>query len=170
MELILVKDVENLGFSGQVVTVAPGYARNYLLPHGLALAANPGNLQMLAKKRAEFEERAKAEKDRAISFKAQLAEVKIVLERKVGEKSKLYGAVTAQDIVDALNAQGVTLERKRLRLAEPLKTIGDFDVPVRLHTDVMGSIRVSVRPEGASEAPAVAEAAPSTSAPAPEEA
>ena len=167
MELILVKDVENLGLSGQVVTVAPGYARNYLLPHGLALLANAGNLQMLAKKRAEFEERAKAEKDRAISFKTQLAEVKVILERKVGEKSKLYGAVTAQDIVDALNAQGVTLERKRLRLAEPLKTLGDFDVPVRLHADVMGSIRVSVRAEGAAEAP-VEEAAPSATDPAPE--
>lgn len=147
MEIILIKDVVNLGLSGQVMNVAPGYARNFLLPTGVALLATPGNLKMLAKKRAEFEARAKAEKDQAADLKNKLAEVKLVFRRKSGEKGKLYGAVTAIDIAEALVAAGFNIDRKRLRLAEPIKNLGDVDVPVRLHADIMGSFRVSVQPE-----------------------
>ena len=157
MEIILIKDVDNLGLSGQVLTVAPGYARNFLLPTGAALLATEGNLKMLAKKRAEFEARAKAEKDQAIDLKNKISEVKLVFRRKTGEKGKLYGAVTAMDIAEALAAAGHNIDRKRLRLSEPLKTIGEFEVPVRLHADITASFRVSVQPEeAAEEAPAEA--------------
>lgn len=154
MEIILIKDVENLGLAGQVMTVAPGYARNFLLPTAVALPATPANLKMLAKKRAEFEARAKAEKDQAQDLKTRLAALKLTFRRKTGEKGKLYGAVTAIDIAEALQAEGFDLDRRRLRLTEPFKTIGDFEVPVRLHADVLATFRISVLPEDAAEAPA----------------
>lgn len=161
MEIILVKDVENLGLAGQVLEVAPGYARNYLLPTGAALQANEGNLKMLAKKRAEYEARAKAEKEQAQDLKGKLAEVRLVFKRKTGEKGKLYGAVTAMDIAEALQAAGFSIERKRLRLSEPLKTVGEFEVPVRIHSEVTASFRVLVQPEEEA-APAPEAAAPET--------
>ena len=159
MEIILIKDVDNLGLTGQVLKVAPGYARNFLLPTGAALPATPGNLKMLAKKRAEFEARAKAEKDQAVDLRNKLAEVRLVFRRKTGEKGKLYGAVTAIDIAEALTAEGFNIDRKRLRLSEPLKNVGDFEVPVRLHSEITATFRVSVLPEdegAAPEAPAAA--------------
>lgn len=157
MEIILIKDVENLGLSGQVLNVAPGYARNYLLPTGAALLATEGNLKMLAKKRAEYEARAKAEKDQAVALKDKMAQVKLSFTRKAGERGKLYGAVTAMDIAEALVAEGYNIERKRLRLSEPLKAIGEFEVPIRLHSEIIAAIKVIVRPE---EDGAAEEAAP----------
>lgn len=160
-EIILIKDIENLGLAGQVLKVAPGYARNFLLPTGAALLASEGNLKMLAKKRAEYEARAKAEKEQALDLKAKVAEVRLVFKRKTGEKGKLYGAVTAMDIAEALQAAGFTIERKRLRLSEPIKTVGDFEVPVRIHAEVTANFRVVVQPE---DEAAPAEAAPETKA------
>ena len=151
MKIILVKDVDNLGLSGQTLNVTPGYARNYLLPSGAALPATDGNLKMLAKKLAEFETRALAERERALNLKSRLAEVRLVFHRKAGETGKLYGAVTALDISEALKAKGYDLERKRLRLGEPFKALGDYEVPLRLHPEVSGAFRVSVLPEGAVE-------------------
>lgn len=159
MEIILIKDVENLGLAGQVLKVAPGYARNYLLPVGAALPASEGNLKMLAKKRAEFEARAKAEKDQAMDLKGKVAEIRLVFKRKTGEKGKLYGAVTAIDIAEALQAAGFSIERKRLRLSEPIKTVGEFEVPVRIHSEVTASFRVVVQPEDESAPAAEAETA-----------
>jgi len=147
MKIILVKDVDNLGLAGQVLNVAPGYARNYLLPTGAALAATEANLKLLARKRAEFETRAKAEKDQALDLRNRLAEVRLIFHRKAGEKGKLYGAVTSLDIGEALAAQGFGLERRRLRLAEPFKALGDYEVPVRLHPEVTASFKISVLPE-----------------------
>ncbi|MDR0880949.1 MAG: 50S ribosomal protein L9 [Candidatus Adiutrix sp.] len=156
MDIILIKDVDNLGLTGQVLSVAPGYARNFLLPGGSALAATPGNLKMLAKKRAEFEARAKAEKDQALDLKNKLAEARLVFRRKAGEAGKLYGAVTAIDIAEGLRAEGFDLDRKRLRLAEPLKALGDYEVAVRLHPEVIGLIKVAVQSDSDAPAPAPA--------------
>ena len=147
MEIILVKDVDNLGLAGQVLSVAPGYARNFLLPSGAALLANAGNLKMLARKRAEYEARAKAEKDRAADLKTKLAETRLVFRRKAGEKDKLYGAVTAMDLAEALQAQSLDIDRKKLRLAEPIKALGEYEVPVRLHPEVTAVFKVAVLPE-----------------------
>ena len=147
MKIILVNDVDNLGLAGQVLNVAPGYARNYLLPTGAALPATEANLKLLARKRAEFETRAKAEKDQALDLKGRLAEVRLVFRRKAGEKGKLYGAVTAMDLSEALQAKGFDMERRRLRLGEPFKALGDYEVPVRLHPEVTASFKISVLPE-----------------------
>ncbi|MDR1045102.1 MAG: 50S ribosomal protein L9 [Candidatus Adiutrix sp.] len=167
MEIILIRDVDNLGLTGQVLKVAPGYARNFLLPTGAALPASPGNLKMLARKRAEFEARARAEKEQAATLKNRLADLRLSFRRKAGEKGKLYGAVTAMDLAEALKANGFDIDRKRLRLSEPVKTLGDFEVPVRLHQDVVASFRVQVLPEdegrpegGGQEAPAEKSAPP----------
>ncbi|MDR2422808.1 MAG: 50S ribosomal protein L9 [Deltaproteobacteria bacterium] len=160
MEIILTKDVENLGLAGQVLNVAPGYARNFLLPTGVALMANKGNLTALAKKRAEFESRAKTLKENALAQRDRIAEVLLVLARKSGEKGKLYGAVTAQDLVEAAAAKGLELDRKKLRLSEPIKAIGDYEVTIRLHPEVLGAIRVRVVREGDEVAPPLVEAPP----------
>ena len=151
MEIILIKDVENLGLTGQVLNVAPGYARNYLLPTGAALLATEGNLKMLAKKRAEYEARAKAEKDQANVLKDKISQIKLVFTRKAGEKGKLYGAVTAIDIAEELAAKGYDIERRRIRLSEPIKSIGEFEVPVRLHSEITGSFRIVVKAEDEGE-------------------
>jgi len=152
MKIILVNDVDNLGLAGQVLNVAPGYARNYLLPTGAALPATEANLKLLARKRAEFETRAKAEKDQALDLKGRLAELRLVFHRKAGEKGKLYGAVTAMDLSEALQAKGFDMERRRLRLGEPFKALGDYEVPVRLHPEVIASFKISVLPEAAADA------------------
>jgi large subunit ribosomal protein L9 len=144
MEIILTKDVATLGLAGQVLKVAPGYARNYLLPSGSAMVATESNLRALARKRAEFESRAKAAKELALEMKAKLANLVLILPRKAGEKGKLYGAVTPQDLVSAAEAQGIEIDRKRLRLAEPIKILGDFEVAVKLHSEVTGTFKVKV--------------------------
>jgi large subunit ribosomal protein L9 len=159
MEIILVKDVDNLGLAGQVMKVANGYARNYLLPQNLALPATAPNLKVLAKKRTEFESRARQVKDQAVALKAQVSAVQLVLVRKAGDKGKLYGAVTPQDVVEAAQAKGLVVDRKRLRLAEPIKTLGDFEAILKLHPEVQAPIKIRVVAEGSPQDPAVAEAA-----------
>ncbi|MDR1111201.1 MAG: 50S ribosomal protein L9 [Deltaproteobacteria bacterium] len=156
MEIILTKDVSNLGLSGQVLKVAAGYARNFLLPTGKALLATDGNLRALAKQRSEYESRAKEAKDQAIDLRNRLAPLVLAMNRKSGDKGKLYGAVTPNDIVAAALAEGFELDRKRLRLAEPIKTLGDFEISIRLHPEVTGTFKVKVLPD----APPAPEAKP----------
>jgi large subunit ribosomal protein L9 len=157
MKVILVKDIDNLGLAGQELNVAPGYARNFLLPTAAALPATEANLKLLARKRAEYETRAKAEKDQALDLKGRLSEVRLVFHRKAGEKGKLYGAVTAMDLSAALLDQGFEMERRRLRLGEPFKALGDYEVPVRLHPEVTASFKVSVLPENEADEAAAAQ-------------
>lgn len=157
MEIILVKDVDKLGMAGQTLHVADGYARNFLLPTGVALPATEGNLKMLAKKRAEYEARAKAERERAEELRHKLAATRLVFHRKAGEKDKLYGAVTAIDLAEALQGQGLDIDRKRLRLSEPIKALGEYEIPVRLHAEITATFKVSVQPEEGAAEPAAAE-------------
>ncbi|MDR2340646.1 MAG: 50S ribosomal protein L9 [Deltaproteobacteria bacterium] len=147
MEIILTQDVENLGLAGQVLKVSAGYARNYLLPGAFALPATPNNLKTLAKKRIEFERRALAAKEEAQEQKKLLAGLVLTITRKSVEKGKLYGAVTPQDLVDAAKEQGFDLDRRKLKIAEPIKSIGDYDISVRLHPEVSGSFKVKVLAE-----------------------
>ena len=144
MEIILTRDVDNLGLTGQVVKVANGYARNLLIPAKFALKATPANLKMLEKQRAEFEERAKKEKERASGLAARLVGVVVTIARKAGEKGKLYGAVTTMDIAEALAEKGLDIDRRRIRLAEPIKSLGEHDVSIKLHADVAPAIKVLV--------------------------
>jgi large subunit ribosomal protein L9 len=144
IEVILREDIKTLGRAGEMVRVKPGYARNYLLPHGLAYEATEGN-----KKRIAAETRVRAARNQAERVEAEreataLSEVNLNLTGKAGEEGKLFGSITAQDIADALAAQGYTVDRRRLELEHPIKTTGVHTVRVRLHPEVHAELRVSV--------------------------
>jgi large subunit ribosomal protein L9 len=149
MKLILREDVENLGKGGELVEVKPGYGRNYLLPRGLAVAANPKNVRELEHQRQIAAAKAAKLKASAEAVAKRLADTPVVLKRKVGEQEKLYGSVTTLDIVEALAARGLQLDRRAIDLPEPIKTVGDFEVPVKLHREVVGKAKVKVEAEPA---------------------
>ena len=147
MKLILREDVENLGKGGELVDVKPGYGRNYLLPLGLAVMANTKNVRELGHQKAVAEAKAAKLKASAQAVAKRLADTAITLKRKVGEQDKLYGSVTAMDLAEALAARGLQLDRRSIDLAEPLKTLGDFEVPVKLHAEVVGKVKVKIEAE-----------------------
>ena len=147
MEVILREHVENLGRRGDVVKVADGYARNYLLPRKLALVATQGNRNHVERERVRFELREADEKRIAEAIAERLTNVELVISRKVGETEALYGSVTGADIAEALSAKGFEIDRRKLQLHEPIKRIGDFDVPVKLHREVTSTVKVKVVPE-----------------------
>ncbi len=149
MKLILREDVEHLGKGGELVDVKPGYGRNFLLPRGLAVMANPKNVRELEHQRKIAEAKAAKLKASAEAVAKRLADTPVTLKRKVGEQDKLYGSVTALDIVEALAARGLQLERRTIDLSEPLKTVGEFEVPVKLHRVVVGKAKVMVVAETA---------------------
>ena len=149
MKLILREDVENLGKGGELVDVKPGYGRNFLLPRGLAVLANPKNVRELDHQKKIAEAKAAKLKASAQAVAKRLQETPVTLKRKVGEQDKLYGSVTALDIVEALAARGLQLDRRTIDLAEPIKTVGDFEVPVKLHREVIGTAKVKVEAEAA---------------------
>jgi large subunit ribosomal protein L9 len=151
MEVILRESVDNLGQRGDIVKVADGYARNYLLPRKLALPATHGNRKQVERERAKFDAREAEEKRAAEAVADRLKGVEIVVARRVGETEALYGSVTAADIAELLHARGFEFDRRKLQLAEPLKKLGDFEVPVRLHREVLTAVRVKVVAEGSEE-------------------
>jgi len=152
MEVILREHVDNLGKRGELVKVADGYARNYLLPRKLALLATEGNKKQIERERAKLDVKDAEEKKVAEALAARLAEVEIVIARKVGETKALYGSVTTADIAEGLAAKGFDIERRTIQLAEPLKQIGDVDVPVRLNREVTATVKVKVVAEGSPQA------------------
>ncbi len=154
MEVILREHVDNLGRRGEVVKVADGYARNYLLPRKLALPATEGNKKVIERERAKFDAKEAQERAGAEAIAARMANLEIEIARKVGETEALYGSVTNADIVDALKARGFEIDRRKVQLAEAIKKVGEFDVPVKLHRDVTATIKVKVVPEGARATPA----------------
>jgi large subunit ribosomal protein L9 len=147
MKVILREDVENLGKGGELVEVKPGFGRNYLLPRGLAVAANPKNVRELEHQKQVAAAKAAKMKASAEAVAKRLAETPVTLKRKVGEQEKLYGSVTALDIAEALGTRGLQIDRRSIDLAEPIKTVGDFEVPVKLHSEVVGKARVKVEAE-----------------------
>jgi large subunit ribosomal protein L9 len=149
MEVILREHVEHLGDRGQIVKVAAGYARNYLLPRKLALVATDGNKKQIERERAKFEVKEAEDKKVAEAIAARLAGIDIVIARKVGETEALYGSVTTADIAEAIAAKGVDLDRRKIQLADAIKKIGEFDVPVKLHREVTATLKVRVVPENA---------------------
>ena len=144
MEVILREHVEHLGRRGEVVKVADGYARNYLLPRKLALLATVGNKQQIERERGKFELKENEEKGAAEALAARISGAEISIARKVGETEALYGSVTSSDIAEALAAKGFELDRRKLHLPEPIKRIGEFDVPIKLRHDVSVTIKVKV--------------------------
>ncbi len=147
MKLILREDVPNLGKGGQLVEVKPGYGRNYLLPRGLAVVANPRNLREIEHQKQVAAAKAAKMRASAEALAKRLADTPVSLKRKVGEQDKLYGSVTAMDIAEALGQRGLSIDRRSIDLAEPIKTVGEFEVPVKLHHEVAGKVKVKVEPE-----------------------
>ena len=159
MEVILREHVDNLGRRGEIVKVADGYARNYLLPRKLALPATTGNRKHVERERRIMETREAEEKGQAGAVAARLSAVDITIARRVGETEALYGSVTAADIVDCLRARGFEIDRRKLILPEPIKTIGDHHVPLKLHREVTVPLTVHVVKEGAAKESAAKESA-----------
>ena len=144
MEIILREDVDKLGHRGQVVKVSPGYARNYLLPKRLAVAATEGNKKIVEQERqAHLRREAKLQAD-AQDLAKMMTGVEVTIAQKAGENDQLFGSVTTADIAAALEKQGYTIDRKKIQLDEPIKTLGDFKVSVRLHKEVAHDIPVHV--------------------------
>ena len=147
MDVILREDVEKLGTRGQLVKVAPGYARNFLLPNKMAVAATDSNKKIVEQERqAHLRREAKVEGE-AKDLGKMLGAVSITIRQKAGENDQLFGSVTSKDIADALEAQGYTIERRKIALEEPIKTLGEFKVPIRLHREVTVEITVNVAKE-----------------------
>jgi large subunit ribosomal protein L9 len=144
MEVILRQAVESLGKPGDVVKVSNGYARNYLLPHGVAFEATPGNLKRIQQERERLEA---AENERRAAAQAQaekFEQVQLTFSARVGEEGKLFGSVTSADIAQQLEAQGYHIEKRQIDLHEPIKALGVYRIPIRLHADVKPEIRVWV--------------------------
>ena len=144
MEVILREDVKSLGKAGELVKVKPGYARNFLLPKGLAYEATDGN-----RKRIQAESKARLSKmaeERAVAegVASKLSAVSLTLSRKAGEGDRLFGSITAQDIADALATQGHAIDKRKIDLEHPIKTVGQHTVPVRLHHEVLAELRLTV--------------------------
>jgi large subunit ribosomal protein L9 len=144
MEVILREHVEHLGRRGEIVKVADGYARNYLLPRKLALAVTAENKKQIERERVKAEAREAEELTMAQAFAARVEAVELVVGRRVGENDTLYGSVTSADIAEALGARSLTVDRRKIQLAEPLKTLGDHVVAVKVHRDVTAQVRIKV--------------------------
>ena len=147
MEIILREDVEKLGNRGQVVKVAAGYARNFLLPKRLAVPATEANKKIVEQERAAYLRREAKVKTEAEDLAKLMSGVQLNITRKAGEEGHLFGSVTAQDIADGLAAQNYTIDRRKIHLGEPIKNIGEHKVPVRLHKDVTIEVAVNVAAE-----------------------
>ncbi len=145
MQIILQEDVEKLGTRGQVVEVAEGYARNFLLPRKLALEASAGNMKRLEKMRAAFAKKEAVEKGDAQKLADLLASVTLEFARKAGENDQLFGSVTSGDISDALETKGYNVEKRKIQLMDPIKVVGEYEVPVKLHREVGGTVKVIVK-------------------------
>ena len=149
MEVILKEDINNLGHRGDVVKVADGYGRNYLLPKKLALQATAANKAVIEQMKASAVRKSAKEKSEAEALVGQLNSVALVFARKVGEHDQLFGSVTSADIAAQLEQKGFSIDRRKVQLDEPLKQIGEFHIPVKLHREVTAHIAVTVKGEEA---------------------
>jgi large subunit ribosomal protein L9 len=149
MEVILREHIDNLGRRGDVVKVAEGYARNYLLPRKLALAVTENNKRQIERERKLAEARDAEEKGQAEAIAQRLSQLEIEIARRVGEQQTLYGSVTSADIAHALAAKGFEIDKRKIQLPDPLKALGETTVPVKVHRDVTAQVRVKVVAESA---------------------
>jgi large subunit ribosomal protein L9 len=148
VKILLREHVENLGERGQTVAVAAGYARNYLLPKGLAVPATPGNLKVLAQQRRMWEIRETKEVQAAQAVAARLAAIQLQVKRKAGRGGTLYGSVTSTEIAELLGRAGVQVDRRRLVLPEAIKSVGLHEISIKLHREVVGRVQLDVQGEG----------------------
>jgi large subunit ribosomal protein L9 len=149
MEVILKEDVATLGSRGDVVKVADGYGRNFLLPRKLAIEASTGNKKVIEQMRAAAVRRSAKEKAQAEELSKQFDVLSVSFHRKSGENDQLFGSVTSADIAEALEKKGFNIDRRKIQLHEPLKTIGEFTIPVKLHKDVTTHLKVVIEKEAA---------------------
>jgi len=147
MEVILRKDYDKLGLEGKVVNVTKGYARNYLIPKGIALEASSQNLKAFEMQRKKVEvNRLKARED-AEGLKQKMDRILLTFSLKAGEEGKLYGSITSMDIASHLEKQGIVIDRRKILLEKPIKTVGEFDISIKIHPEVTGFVKVVVVPE-----------------------
>ncbi len=170
MKVILIDEIRGLGSRGDVVTVKDGYARNFLIPKQLAREATPGNLKSIEQERKKWAVLADQEKVVAQKAADNVKGMKIVVHKKVGDHGHLFGSVTTNDIADALTAKGIEVDKRRIELAHPIKSVGVHDVEVRLHREVVAHIQVEVVPEGKESIDVAPVPAAAAEAPAAEEA
>ena len=147
MEVILREHVDNLGRRGDVVKVADGYARNFLLPRKLALKVTEGNKRQIERERKVADVRDAEERHQAEAFAERLGQLEIEIARRVGENNTLYGSVTSADIAHALETKGFQVDKRKISLTEPLKTLGEMTVPIKIHREVSAQVKVKVVPE-----------------------
>ena len=148
MEVILREDVNNLGRRGDIVKVAEGYGRNFLLPRGKAVAVNAANKAMVEKEKKAALARAAKERGDAEELAKRIAALRFVAPRKVGENEQLYGSVTSGDVADFLKAKGIELDKRKVQLEDPVKRLGDHEVKIKLHPEVVATLKVLVTKEG----------------------
>src|SRR5499427_469873 len=147
MEVILRETIDSLGRAGQVVKVADGYARNYLLPKKLAYVATPGNLKVIEFERQSLLRKEAKQKDDAEKLQKMIDQVEITIRRKVGEQDALYGSVTNSDVADELEKKGFQIEKRKIHMDDHIKQIGEFEIPIRLFKDVTAAVKLKVEPE-----------------------
>ena len=147
-KVLLREDVDDLGARGEIVRVRAGYARNYLLPRNLAVEASAGNVKGIENERAALLKKEAKERASADAQSQQMSTLDLEFRRKAGEQGALYGSVTSMDIADALRERGYEIDRYRIHLREPLKRVGEYTVPVRLHREVTIELKIRVAPEG----------------------
>jgi large subunit ribosomal protein L9 len=144
MKVILLSDIRQRGKRGEVVDVKPGYARNFLLPQGMALVATPGNMKFFEQQKKKIDAKHNEQRDAAAAIAAQLAGLTVTIAKRVGETQTLYGSVTAAEVAEALKAKGVEIDRRRLDLEGGIKTLGDHQVRIELHPEVIAEVTVTV--------------------------
>src|SRR5436189_3712787 len=147
IEIILRETIDNLGRAGQVVKVANGYARNYLLPRKLAYPATPGNLKVIEAERQSLLRKEAKQKEDAEKLKQMLEKVEITMRRKVGEHNVLYGSVTNADVAEELEKKGYQIEKRKIHMDDHIKETGEFSIPIRLFKDVTAHVKLKVEPE-----------------------
>jgi large subunit ribosomal protein L9 len=147
MEIILRETIDNLGRAGQVVKVADGYARNYLLPRKLAYPVTPGNMKVIEFERQSLLRKDAKQQEDAVKLKAMLDPVEIVIRRKVGEQNVLYGSVTNSDVAEELEKKGFQIEKRKIHMDDHIKMLGEYSVPIRLFKDVTANVKLKVEPE-----------------------
>jgi large subunit ribosomal protein L9 len=149
MEIILQEDIEKLGHRGDIVTVKPGYARNFLLPRKMAIAATTGNMKALERIRTSLAKKTANELESAQKQVALLNDVALNFKRKTGENEQMFGSVTTGDVAEALAAQDFKVDKRQIHIAEPIKALGDYTVTIKVFRDVHASIKVHVEKENA---------------------
>lgn len=151
MKIILMQNFESLGLEGNIVNVANGYARNYLIPKGIAVEANNSNLKALELKKGKIEARHMKDREDAERVKEKFSGLTITFQGKTGKEDKLFGSVTSRDIAEKLEQQGITVDRRKIVIEEPIKALGEFEIPIKLHPEVMAAIKVVVEREADTE-------------------